>query len=176
MMKSFYLVRHCKAEGQAPGAELTEEGKEQAGTLTDFFKGVEISHIISSPFTRAIQSIEPLAAERKLPVQIDDRLAERILSTEDLPDWMEKLEQSFNDFDLKFEGGESAREAAERGAAVLAEAPGNAVLVTHGNMMGLLLKKFEEAYGFEEWKALSNPDVYVLSIEGEEGTIKRMWK
>lgn len=176
MQKTFYLIRHCKAEGQAPDAELTAEGREQAEALTAFFEDIEISHIISSPFTRAIQSIEPLSASRDLPVQIDDRLAERVLSTEDLPDWMEKLEQSFNDFDLKFEGGESAGEAAERGAEVLAEAPGNAILVTHGNMMGLLLKRFEEAYGFEEWKALSNPDVYVLTIEGEKATVKRMWK
>lgn len=176
MQKTFYLIRHCKATGQAPDAELTAEGRKQAEALTEFFKEIEISHIISSPFTRAIQSIEPLSASRDLAIQIDDRLAERVLSTEDLPDWMEKLEQSFNNFELKFEGGESASEAAERGAAVLAEAPDNAVLVTHGNMMGLLLKKFEEAYGFEEWKALSNPDVYGLSIEGEKASVKRIWK
>lgn len=176
MLKTFYLIRHCKAKGQAPDAELTAEGREQAEALTVFFKGIEISHIISSPFTRAIQSIEPLSASRELSIQIDDRLAERVLSTEDLPDWMEKLEQSFNNFELKFEGGESGGEAAERGAEVLAEAPDNAVLVTHGNMMGLLLKKFEEAYGFEEWKALSNPDVYVLTIEGEKASVKRIWK
>lgn len=176
MMRKLHLVRHCKAAGQAPDAVLTAEGRQQAETLTAFFKEIEISHIISSPFTRAIQSIEPLSAARGLSIQIDDRLAERVLSTKDLPDWMDKIEQSFNDFELKFEGGESAAEAADRGAAVLAEAPDNAVLVTHGNMMGLLLKKFEEAYGFEEWKALTNPDVYVLTIEGEKTSVKRMWK
>ncbi len=175
MKKTLYLIRHCKAAGQAPAAELTVEGNEQAETLIGFFKEIEISHVISSPFTRAIQTIEPLAASRGLAIQIDDRLAERVLSTEELPDWMEKLQQSFADVDLKFEGGESAREAAERGAEVLAEAPDNAVLVTHGNMMGLLLKKFEEAYGFEEWQALSNPDVYVLSLEGEKASVKRIW-
>lgn len=176
MKKTFYLIRHCKAEGQAPDAELTAEGSRQAQALADFFEDFEVDHVISSPFTRAIQSIEPLAAARNLPIQIDDRLAERVLSTSDLPDWMEKLEQSFVDLDLKFEGGESAKEAAERGAEVMAEAPDNALLVTHGNMMGLLLKKFEEAYGFEEWKALSNPDVYILTIEGENTSAKRVWE
>jgi len=175
MKKTFFLIRHCKATGQAPDAELTTEGIGQAQALTRFFKDIEIGHVISSPFTRAIQSIEPLAEARDLPIQIDDRLAERVLSSEDLPDWMEKLEQSFADHDLKFAGGESAKEAAERGAAVLAEAPDNAILVTHGNMMGLLLKKFEEAYGFEEWKALSNPDVYILSVEGEKISAERLW-
>lgn len=176
MKKAVYLIRHCKATGQAPDAELTEEGMEQARELIAFFKGIDVSHVFSSPFTRAIQSIEPLAASRALPILIDDRLAERVLSTEDMPDWMEKLEQSFDNPDLKFEGGESAREAAERGVAALAEAPDKSVLVTHGNMMGLLLKKFEEAYGFEDWKALSNPDVYILSFEGEKANAKRMWE
>lgn len=175
MEKTLYLVRHCRATGQEPDAELTSQGFEQAQALTDFFRKIDVSHIVSSPFTRAIQSIEQLAESRSLPIQIDDRLAERVLSTEDMPDWMEKLEQSFLDFDLKFEGGESAREAAERGAEALAEAPDGAILVTHGNMMGLLLKKFEEAYGFEEWKALSNPDVYILSIDKDSTSIKRMW-
>src|SRR5690606_24805396 len=146
MHKTLYLVRHCKATGQAPDAELTAEGFEQARALTDFFRELDISHIISSPFTRAIQSIEHLADSRSLPIQIDDRLAERVLSRDEMPDWMEKLERTFADPDLKYAGGESAREAAERGAEALAEAPDRAVLVTHGNMMGLLLKRFEEAY------------------------------
>lgn len=175
MKKTFYLIRHCKATGQAPDAELTAEGREQAAVLADFFSGIEVRHVISSPFTRAIQSIEPLATALDLPIQIDDRLAERVLSTEDLPDWMEKLEQSFSDLDLKFEGGESAYEAAQRGSAVMAEAGDHAVLVTHGNMMGLLLKQFEEAYGFDEWQALSNPDVFILSIDENTTSVKRMW-
>lgn len=144
--------------------------------MIDFFKNIELSHVISSPFTRAIQSIEPLVAALDLPIQIDDRLAERVLSKRDLSDWMEKLEQSFLDFDLKFEGGESSKEALERGAEAMADAPNNAVLVTHGNMMGLLLKKFKEAYGFEDWKALSNPDVYVISIEGQHTSVQRVWQ
>jgi len=176
MKKTLYLVRHCRATGQEPEAQLTAEGRGQAEALTDFFKSMEVGHVISSPYTRAIQSIEPLAQAFSLPIQIDDRLAERVLSSEELPDWMAKLEESFSNLDLAFEGGESAKEAAERGAAALTEAPDNTILVTHGNMMGLLLKKFEEAYGFEEWKALSNPDVYVLAFGEEETSIKRLWK
>lgn len=176
MKKTFYLVRHCQATGQEPDAELTAEGHRQAEALTDFFSDIEIGHVISSPFTRAIQSIEHLVATRELPIQIDDRLAERVLSTQDMPDWMDKLKQSFSDPDLKFNGGESAKEAVERGAAALAEAPDRALLVTHGNMMGLLLKKFEDTYGFEEWKALSNPDVFVLSINEKNASVKRLWE
>jgi len=176
MEKTLYLVRHCKATGQAPEAPLTNTGQEQARALVRFFEGKEIKHIVSSPFVRAVQSIEPLAESLGLPVEIDERLAERILSTEDLPDWMERLEESFEKLDLKLAGGESGFEAMERGAAVLEAAPDRCVLVTHGNMMGLLLKQIDINFGFEEWIKLSNPDVYEVKIEDENRKISRLWQ
>lgn len=176
MEKTLYLVRHCKAAGQAPEAPLTPEGREQAKSLAGFFKEREVSGLISSPFVRAVQSIEPLANELNMSVEIEDRLAERVLSTEDLPDWLERLEESFRDLDLKLSGGESGNEAMERGAAVLESAPHTSVLVTHGNMMGLLLKQIDIDFGFEEWMNLSNPDVYEVKIRDEKRTISRLWR
>lgn len=175
MEKILYLVRHCQAEGQAPDARLTEEGKKQAEELVRFFDSKEIRHIISSPFTRAIDSVEPLADHLDLKIQIDDRLAERVLSSEDLPDWMERLEESFSDLDLKFAGGESGREATNRGVEVLAASPDKTILVTHGNMMGLFLKRIDESYSFEEWKKLSNPDVYEVKAVNGNTNVTRVW-
>ncbi|WP_241666191.1 histidine phosphatase family protein [Planococcus koreensis] len=34
--KTFYLIRHCQAEGQHPQAELTVEGRAQADRLARF--------------------------------------------------------------------------------------------------------------------------------------------
>jgi 2,3-bisphosphoglycerate-dependent phosphoglycerate mutase len=176
MKKTIYLVRHCKAEGQEPGALLTKEGERQAEELVRFFKGKEIAHIVSSPFTRAIKSIEPAADSLGLEIEIEDRLAERVLSSEDLPDWMERLRESFQDLGMKFSGGESGLEATERGMAVLTGALDRSVLVTHGNLLGLLLKQIDSAYGYEEWKNLSNPDVYKVEIEGDTLQVMRVWK
>lgn len=36
-MEKIYLVRHCKADGQKPKAQLTEEGRQQAQDLIPFF-------------------------------------------------------------------------------------------------------------------------------------------
>lgn len=175
MEKTLYLVRHCKAAGQAPEAPLTKEGEEQAQALVRFFAEREIKHIISSPFIRAVQSVEPLAEHLGMTVEIDERLAERVLSTEDLPDWMERLEESFGNLDLKLSGGESGNEAVARGAAVLETAPDCSILATHGNMMGLLLKQIDINFGFEEWMTLSNPDVYEVKIDKENKKINRLW-
>lgn len=176
MEKILYLVRHCRAEGQAPEAELTEEGKAQSRELSSFFKEKGIRHIISSPFTRAVQSIEKTVDDLGLKMEIDDRLAERTLSSENLPDWMERLEESFENLDLKLAGGESSREAAERGMQVLETAPDRTILVTHGNLMGLLLKRIDGASGFKEWQKLTNPDIYEVKIEKENRRVTRVWQ
>lgn len=167
MSKNIYIVRHCEAEGQPPESQLTEEGFKQAGELSEFFSNIPVDRIISSPFLRAIQSVEPLSRAIDITIDVDDRLAERTLSSADLLDWMEKLKATYDDLELKFEGGESSREAMDRIVTVVEEAlesdAENIIIVTHGNIMSLLLKNYQDSFGFEDWKNLRNPDVFLLS-------------
>ena len=174
-MKTIYLVRHCSATGQEPEAELSDLGHQQADELNSFFKDKMIQHIISSPFKRAQHSIQPTAQSKNTPITIDERLAERTLSSGNLSNWLELLEETFNDLDMKLDGGESSREATVRAINVLNESPSNSVLVTHGNLMSLILKHFDDSIGFQDWKSLSNPDVYILTIGKNDSTIERLW-
>lgn len=113
-----------------------------------------------------------------MEIEIDDRLSERILSTGDLPDWLNKLNETFEDLDLKFAGGESSKEAMNRIVNVVEEVwkseAENTIIVTHGNLMSLLLKHYDHKVGFEEWKKLSNPDVYLLN--DQDGNVERVWR
>ncbi|MGE7766227.1 histidine phosphatase family protein [Peribacillus sp. NPDC096540] len=110
MLKKIYIVRHCESEGQPSESQLTEKGSKQAKYLVDFFSNAKIDRIISSPFLRAIQSVEPLSEKTDFNIEIDERLSELTLRTTGLPDWYEKLKATFNDMELKFEGGESSQE------------------------------------------------------------------
>ncbi|WP_163582855.1 histidine phosphatase family protein [Gracilibacillus saliphilus] len=179
-MKNIYIIRHCEAEGQSPEAQLTDRGHEQALELSEFFSNVKIDRIISSPYKRAIDSIRPLAKRFNIDVEINKNLIERILSTKNLPDWFEKLRNTFDDIELRFEGGESSREAMKRIVEVVEEAfsrnNNNTVIVTHGNLMSLLLMYFNKDYGFDDWKILSNPDAFLLKHESNKVTFQRIWK
>lgn len=179
ILQKLVVIRHCEAEGQAPTANLTHSGQYQAKELVKFLEGMPIKKIISSPFNRAVQSILPFANKQNMPIEIDDRLMERVLSSENLVDWQEKLKQSFHDENLKLTGGESSREAASRVVELveqlLQENEHTIALITHGNLMTLLLKHFSPTeFGFEQWKQLSNPDVYLIE-KNEEIEIKRIW-
>ncbi|WLV25339.1 histidine phosphatase family protein [Aciduricibacillus chroicocephali] len=180
MEKNIYIIRHCKAKGQYPEAELTEAGQEQAKELAAFLKDIKIERIISSPYLRAKQTIAPFAEAESIEVEIDSRLAERTLDPNAVPDWLQWMKDSFKDLEIRDVGGESGKEATERIAGVIHDIVAgdveNTAVVTHGGMTTLLLRQYDEGIGFDQWKALSNPDVYVLTVSDEEVRYERLWK
>jgi 2,3-bisphosphoglycerate-dependent phosphoglycerate mutase len=180
MSKIIYLVRHGKATGQAADAPLTAEGIDQAGALTEFLLGVGIGRIVSSPFARALKSIEPLSIRLNIEIKLDERLIEAPLSTLDYSDWLDKLRETFSDFELSFEGGESSRAATDRAIAAINDAllldTDPIVVVTHGRLLTLILKHFDSKNGFEEWQDLTTPDVFRIVIKENESQVDRIWQ
>lgn len=179
MNKIIYIIRHCEATGQAPDASLTEKGKEQAKKLAVFLSGKKVDRIISSPFLRAILTVEPFAEKNNLKIETDSRLKERVLSTVSMPDWMDKLEATYTDFYLKYEGGESSKEATRRIMHVvndLRESDAkSSIMVAHGGIISLLLHYYDKSTGFEAWRKLSNPDIYKLQISEDHHQLERIW-
>lgn len=173
-----YLVRHCHATGQEPDASLTPAGAAQSERLADVLVGPGIRRIVASPFPRARQSVAPLAARLGIAVEVDDRLAERVLCGVPRDDWRERLRESFDDLDLCLEGGESSRAAMSRGAAALRDAlsgDGPVVVVTHGNLLTLLLRHLDGEAGFAAWQALTNPDVFLVTQVDGAPLVQRIW-
>jgi 2,3-bisphosphoglycerate-dependent phosphoglycerate mutase len=179
---TFYLVRHAQAEGQAPEAGLTETGRADAAALVSILTDLGVDRIVSSPYRRALATVEPFARQRGFSITEDIRLIEAPLSSNELADWREKLEQSFEDLDLCFEGGESGNVATRRAVAALSHTLSGAagsrpVIVTHGRLMTLLLKHFRGDVGFSHWERLSTPDLFQVKLSGHGGCeFTRLWK
>ena len=79
-----YLVRHAKAgkrqlwTGPDEERPLTRRGKKQASRLVERFRGLELARVVSSPFVRCVQTVEPLARSRGLVVESAEELAEGV--------------------------------------------------------------------------------------------------
>ncbi|MEO7353264.1 MAG: histidine phosphatase family protein [Gemmatimonadales bacterium] len=169
-MQEIVLVRHASATGQEPESPLTAEGSRQAAALADLLLPLKIERVICSPFLRARHSVAPFCARSGISVEVDDRLVERTLSARGLPDWQEHLRRSFDEMEYSLEGGESSHVAQERGVAVVAEAwrsGRRCAVVTHGNLLALILKSIDPTVGFAFWSTLSNPDAFILRGEGD---------
>ena len=81
-MTIVYLVRHAKAKRRASWTKpdhlrpLTKVGRSQAKALTTLFEAQPFSRLLSSPYIRCVQTLEPLAQTRGLQIESADELGE----------------------------------------------------------------------------------------------------
>ncbi len=76
------LVRHASAGDRHGWAgddrlrPLDARGRRQAAQLVELLRPLDMRRVVSSPYVRCVETVEPLAAALGLPVERDDLLAE----------------------------------------------------------------------------------------------------
>ncbi|WP_261300934.1 histidine phosphatase family protein [Paenibacillus andongensis] len=188
MKTSIYMVRHAESPfvfGQEKTRGLSEEGLADSRRVSDLLKDVEFDSIVSSTYTRAIQTVQYLAESKGLPIKEFEELRERPIKGLDYKaPWEELLkaiETSFVDLDFALEGGESTRDAQQRSIPIienlLKQYRGkNIVIGTHGNIMTLIMNYYNNNYGFDFWNSTSKPDIYKMTfIDNQLEGIERIW-
>jgi phosphohistidine phosphatase SixA len=76
------LVRHARAgdrnawEGDDRLRPLDDRGVAQAHALVGLLAGNSVTRVLSSPYLRCVQTVEPLARERGLAIEDREELAE----------------------------------------------------------------------------------------------------
>jgi broad specificity phosphatase PhoE len=77
-----HVIRHAAAgdrrrwEGRDNARPLSDIGRHQAEHLVELFTGEPFVQLVTSPFLRCVQTLEPLAGARGLPIDLRDQLAE----------------------------------------------------------------------------------------------------
>jgi 2,3-bisphosphoglycerate-dependent phosphoglycerate mutase len=181
-MARVLLIRHCQSTGQRTDSPLTSLGRQQAVTLAAWLQERSIDRIISSPFQRAVDSIQPFATQSGLEVEVDERLAERALGGgwfATRQEMLDAVRAVMEDPELRLEGGETGLEVTARGWPALIEAldRSNAVtaLVAHGLMNSHLLSDIDGTAGYDMWLAMTNPDVFDVWRDVEGLHYRHLW-
>jgi 2,3-bisphosphoglycerate-dependent phosphoglycerate mutase len=159
---------------------LSDAGRQQSERVADLLAGQDVTAIISSPYTRAIQTVQPLADRLRMTIEIDHDLRERHLSSGPLDDFRASLEATWQDFDLVHPGGESSAAAQARVTRAIRRiaAPGDSrdvVIATHGNALALFLRTLDARVDFAFWTGMSLPDVYVVETTPHAWSYRRVW-
>jgi 2,3-bisphosphoglycerate-dependent phosphoglycerate mutase len=164
------LVRHAHADW-TPDEDrpLSARGRTDALTLARRLAETPVDAIGSSPFRRAVETIEPLAWACGLEPVIVDDLRERTLVVPPGATFEDAVAAAWGSPDERVGGSESNRDAAARGRRVVDDlvarhAGQRVVLSTHGNLLALVLNALDPAFGLEAWRALTFPDAYRLTF------------
>jgi 8-oxo-dGTP diphosphatase len=77
-----HLIRHAKAKNRAEWSEqdearpLTKRGRREALALAERLADGNLGRLVSSPYVRCLQTLEPLALTIDLPIETTELLAE----------------------------------------------------------------------------------------------------
>ncbi|MBL7492929.1 histidine phosphatase family protein [Frankia sp. AgB1.9] len=151
---------------------LTEAGHEQAVALTAALVGFGASQVVSSPYLRAVQTIEPTAQALGLPVHHRDDLREWRSGLTPTPDWQAHYKQSWTQPDLAIGTGETLTDLTKRARnaardLVASAAPMTATLAaTHGTWIARALLALGLSIDCTFWLSMPMPAIYKLSFDG----------
>ena len=181
-MSCLYLVRHAHSVWTPDEMRpLSQQGLEDAHLVSDILAPLRPQAIYSSPYLRAKQTVEPLAAALEMTIHEVADLRERTLSEVPVDDWRAVLKRSWEDFSFACPGGESSAVAQMRAVSACHDLAGRhsqgvIVLATHGNLLALLMNHYDPSVGFDRWNALSSPDIYRVNPDAStEVQFERMW-
>lgn len=182
-----YMIRHAQSiyvEGEERSRGLTDRGRRDAMRVRDLLRDQTIEAFVSSPYRRAIETIQPLADAAGKPVAAVEPLRERLSSGTDLGKdyFMEAKRKLFEEPDFSFPGGESSSEAGQRAGealrVLLRQYKGKAIAIgTHGDIMTLMLNAYDKRFDYAFWKSLTMPDIYRLEFDRENKLANaiRLW-
>jgi 2,3-bisphosphoglycerate-dependent phosphoglycerate mutase len=183
MITNIYFIRHANStytpeELKRP---LSERGLKDANQVTKLLSKENITHVMSSPYKRSIQTVEGIANLFGLNISIDDGFRERKLADSCVDNFDEVILKYWEDFEFSLPGGETGYFAQDRGVKSLENTldkydGGNVVIGTHGNIMVLIMNYYDKKYNYDFWCNLNMPDIYKLSFEnGKLAKAKRIW-
>lgn len=183
------FIRHAESE-YAAGRErergLTEQGMKDARRVSESLAMERIDQVYSSPFARAILTVQALADARGLPVHTVDSLHERCIAGDAHPlgaiQFGAAKRRAYDDFTYAEPGGESSEAAQSRAVpsllGLIRRHEGQRIAIgTHGDIMTLMMNYFNSGYGYDFWKNTTMPDIYRCTFRGGNLVeVERLWE
>lgn len=176
-MNKIYLVRHCEPcsrDYDNTMRNLSEDGYKNAEKTSDFLINEKVDMIFSSPYKRALETIEPFSKKSSIGIVEVNDFRERKISSKSIENFDEFAEKQWEDFSFKLEEGESLEEVQERNVTafkkILKENLNkNIVISGHGTAISTILNHYSD-FGFENFFELKDvmPFIVEMEFEGEE--------
>jgi 2,3-bisphosphoglycerate-dependent phosphoglycerate mutase len=175
-MTTLILVRHAQSAPDPAFPErdwpLSDAGRDQAAALAPVLAELGVDALASSPFSRAVATLQPYADQAGLPIALDEDLRERNLGgwLREAADVETAIRRMHADLDYHLDGGESGHACLGRFEAALARViaanPGRTIAVgSHGGVLGHLLARHHQGLPDAFWRRIRNPHLFIFDAD-----------
>lgn len=179
-MATIYLIRHAEPDYRIHNdmeRPLTEEGKRSCSKVTEYLMDKKITQVFSSPYKRAIDTVQDFAKVNGLTIEAVYDLRERAVDEGWIENFTEFVHSQWKDFDYKLKGGESLREVEVRCIPamemILRKHPEeNMVIGSHGTAISTMIHYYDQEYGVEHFNLIRSIMPFVAKLKFDQTDCK----
>lgn len=171
-MTAVYFIRHAqsnKFEKDDRTRPLTDEGMADTLKVTDALKNTGIKHIISSPYTRTIQTVTNLSEALGVKIETEEDLRERNAGQWHGDNFFDFIKMQWADFNYHILDGECLADVQKRNISALnriIEKYKNETIAiaTHGTALSTIINYYYPKYNFQSFMRIVDYMPYVVKM------------
>lgn len=162
MKTTIYFVRHAEPDYSVHDdatRPLTPKGELAAQSLAAFFEDYNIDLVLSSPYKRSVDTVNPYAIKAGKDVRTVFDFRERKIDSCWIEDFKAFTQQQWEDFNYKLSDGESLAEVQTRNVAALKqtlhEYRGKTIMIgSHGTALSTIINHFNPKFGYNDFEKI----------------------
>lgn len=183
-MTEVYFVRHALPNFDNHDdltRELTAQGLKDRALVTSFLRDKGINAVFSSPYKRAVDTIQEFADVQKMKIESVFDFRERKIGNAWIENFDEFCKKQWEDFDFKLPEGESLREVQKRNIRALDQlleeyADKNIAIGGHGTAISTVINYFDSSFGYHEFNQIKNLMPWIAKLSFERNRCLRIEK
>ncbi len=172
-MTTVYFIRHAQSDRFVHDDRtrpLTSEGMNDTKRITETLENAGIQHIISSPYTRTIQTVTDLSEKLGIGIETDEDFRERNSGQWHGEKFLEFIRQQWKDFSFRILDGECLADVQKRNISALErwteKYNGETIAIaTHGTALSTIINYFYPDYNYESFMRILDYMPYVVKME-----------
>lgn len=172
MTKVFY-VRHAEPNYNNHNdamRELSPKGIADRRLVTQFLTDKSIDIAVSSPFKRAISTIQEFTDSAGLEIEIIEEFRERRVDSGWIDDFDAFIQKQWQDFSFKLSDGECLQEVQSRNIEALLKLikkhkGKNIVIGGHGTALSTIFNYFDPSFGYESFVSMKGKMPWIVEFQ-----------
>ncbi|MBP1925372.1 2,3-bisphosphoglycerate-dependent phosphoglycerate mutase [Sedimentibacter acidaminivorans] len=161
-MTIIYFVRHAEPDYNIHDdltRPLTSKGKKDVELVNNFLEDKHIDVVLSSPFLRAIETVNKFSEKTNTNIIVIDDFRERKIDNCWIEDFNKFSMKQWNDFDYKLSNGECLREVQQRNINALKKIlieyeNQNIVIGSHGTALSTIINYYDKSFCYDNFNEI----------------------